>query len=270
MTSTESIEQINAYYGSDWFNEFFANATPAELALPLEEKIRLVYASSIHGQTEFFRDHTMLAVFKECVMPALPEHAKVASVGCATGEEVYSLLLDNWHSTISLDGYESDSQRVEKAKSGNYNFWTGSISNRERLEELRTLENIAFSIEKTKRYDVLRLQFTQNALSRAQFETYNVLHQPLPKKYDAIILSNVLWHYATAGRERILSHVYASLNDGGFLLCERNAAWPEQYQYNQQMKDISHLGFAKRETVIKTWYSDRDNVTCFTKLYRKS
>lgn len=78
----------------------------------------------VPGTTFFFREPSSLKTVVERLAPKFGPQVTIASVGCSTGEEVYSLLLEarlnGWESNFNVDGYDYREDRLMVARSGKY------------------------------------------------------------------------------------------------------------------------------------------------------
>ena len=104
------------------------------------------------------------------------------------------------------------------------------------------------------------------------FEIHDITKAPLPQNYDVIALLNVLCHYASKGRERVLRNIHQSLPKDGWLICERDNPGSASgvKEYHKYMMDLSQHGFAKQTTVIPTWFSKKEDVSCWSRAYIKA
>jgi chemotaxis methyl-accepting protein methylase len=186
---------------------------------------------------------------------------RVASVGCSDGREAYSLLLKNWRQNgrLSLDAFDIIPANIETAQGGEYDVSADSYEGEMRLfealgpEAKQAYEVTAVSNGNTSwlRFNdgyTRRIIFNDEARSRINFQSHNILRGPLPQQYDVVLLLNVLMHYNPLGRKSILANVYRSMEEGGWLLCE-TADWsdlmPGRRQYSRWMEDLDNLGFER-------------------------
>ena len=85
-------------------------------------------------ETYFFRNTEQLHAVREVVLPELcvrraaERRLRILSLGCASGEEAYSLAMvardvvpGNWN--VSVTGVDVNSRMIEKAKRGRYSAW---------------------------------------------------------------------------------------------------------------------------------------------------
>ncbi len=100
---------------------------------------------------------------------------------------------------------------------------------------------------------------------------HDILEKRLPETYDAIVLANVLCHFAEGGRKLILENVHASLARNGWLICEccYYGSASGDRMYSDWMRDLTSFGFRKPNVVIPSWYGKKMNVTGSSRIYRK-
>ena len=93
------------------------------------------------------------------------------------------------------------------------------------------------------------MQFLDELTRHLRFQVHDILQDPLPEKFDAVVVLNVLVHYAKKGREKILMNLHESLNDGGWLLPDipqSNTSYGSVWDtYLGWLKDLSAFGFAR-------------------------
>jgi chemotaxis methyl-accepting protein methylase len=284
MDTGQAIQEIDELFEKGWFKK--AIELDEEVGkLLLEEQVNWVRTCSIHGQTSFFRDTVFLPILEHVVIPSFERRpVRIASVGCSDGREVYSTLIHFWNrrDELVLYGYDSNPKFIEEAKAGGKGIPFNSKGYRinstysERYYELDKwklfgAEGSAYIVSPRKDYSWADLTFTEQARKMIQFKVHNIAEAPLPDKIDVFAVLNVLCHYSPKGRERILGNIEQSLADDGWLVCERcnpdsaNAA----EEYDKWMKNLSRFGFTKQTTIIPTWYSPNDDVSCGSRTYRK-
>ncbi len=264
-TLESEIAEIDRLYGDGWFQQFvelkrLQDATP-------EQQLESARIYSIHGQTDFFRERSEFLVLQHLVMPSLNGAIKLASVGCSTGEEAYSVLVQNWRdrSRMTIHGYDCNPESIQTARHGTY-----------RMDEYRLDDwaeygdsGQAYRRIRGKRPMDFQISFTNAARQSVEFRVHNILDSPLPERYEAVLLLNVLCHYTADGRDKILNNVAAGMEDGAWLVCERFHPGPAGHEeYDKWMQDLSAYGLEKQKTVIPFW-SEKADHTAFTRTYRR-
>lgn len=184
------------------------------------ERDRLVKALTIHV-SQFFRNPSTFRAIQGSVLPGIlatkraggGRSLRLWSVGCASGEEPYSLailLLEvgaqsvrNYSTTIYATDVDPDS--LNRAREGCY--------------PARSLANLPdrwrqrYFVQERDRYrvvpEVRKLIF---------FKGHNILDPPPFGRIDLISCRNVLIYMTEALQERILLTLCGALNPGGFLI----------------------------------------------------
>jgi chemotaxis protein methyltransferase CheR len=270
MIIQSEITEIDDLFGEGWFDEVVKARNL--FSLPLEEQIRIVRSTSVHDQTDFFRNNIVLGVFNHIILPSFQPNKVVhlASVGCSTGQEVYSILLRHWKQKkrLLVHGYDSNPGFVEEARRGQYKLSTGCGT----IDDLRELDletqNEAFVVlSQHPNPGTTTVNLTEEAKKNVEFYVYDITRQPLPRKYDVTFLLNVLKHYTEKGRDKILANLYQSMDKDGWLVCEKSE---KSDLYNEYMKNIRRLGFEKQQNIIIPWWFDRlQDMTNCARVYRK-
>lgn len=183
-------------------------------ALELEE---LISAVVVH-KTDLFRDEVQLAAFRAQVLAPLTERARrplrLWSAGCATGEEVATLLV-----MLAELGADPGSTVLGTDISAH---------------ALRRAEGLGFGPEQLRRVPpVTRERFfvqagTRMALApalreRASFQLHNLMDTPYPVAlggggFDVIFCRNVLIYFTTEAFQRTVELLARSLAPGGTLV----------------------------------------------------
>jgi len=177
----------------------------------------------IHA-TWFFREPVTLYTLKRLILPTLlcdgdrPEF-RAWCVGCATGEEVYSLammvhdLIRRWKldTPVRLFGTDLDPSVLDTARRGRYP--RGQCDNL----PLKYLDRYCEVGDDT-------IQVTDQIKQLAVFNVHDVLRDTGPPPdsvyadFDLILCRNLLLYYDTEARETILRHLLQRLAPGGGLV----------------------------------------------------
>jgi two-component system, chemotaxis family, CheB/CheR fusion protein len=189
---------------------FFA-AVPAEVRALADDLLITV--------TRFFRDPEVFEKLEKEVIPALFEDrsaedvVRVWSVGCATGEEAYSLAIllmeeaGRRESPPRIHVVASDlhDQSLERARNG---FYPGDIATdigAERLKRFFTEEAGGYRIQ----HDVREL---------VVFSPHNLLGDPPFSRIDLIACRNFLIYLDRDVQPDVVDLFHYALRDGGFLV----------------------------------------------------
>jgi len=183
------------------------------------EQEKLLTALSIHV-SHFFRNPSTFRVLEKQVLPELVERARqqksklrIWSVGCANGEEPYSLALlcrrvlhenDLW----TIIGTDLSSDAVQRAKGGCYD--------QNRLQEIAESELQDFFVRSDKRYCLI-----DEVKQRVRFFRHDILSDQPFYRADLILCRNVLIYFSREQQQRVLQILAAALPAGGFLVLGR-------------------------------------------------
>lgn len=181
------------------------------------------------GETYFFRDPTHFRVLQTHILPALvlkrrqegQQHLNIWSVGCATGEEPYSIAialheflsdLPTWR--IRLVGTDLNTHALDMARQGIYRKWAFRQP---------TITDAQFQ----QRYFNLTPdgpQIKKHISDMVTFRTGNVLSGPPLPQLDIIFCRNVLIYFKGLQVERVENIFYEALAPGGWLLLGQSEA----------------------------------------------
>ena len=170
--------------------------------------------------TRFFRDKEVCEKLRSSVLPDLIRKSRghlirIWSVGCATGEEAYSLaiLLEEAIREQALSGeieykiFATDLDRSALEQAGK-----GSFSESQVADVPPALLQKYFSSHGGQ-YQILR-----SIRERIVFARQNILRDPPFTKLDMISCRNVLIYLQQAPQQRVLALLHFSLNPGGTFL----------------------------------------------------
>jgi len=184
------------------------------------ERGRLVKALTIHV-SQFFRNPSTFCAVQESVLPSILAAKKAGggralrlwSVGCACGEEPYSLAVlllevgaravQQYSTAIYATDIDSDS--LNRAKEARYHAHS--------LANVPSRWRQRYFVQEGDRYLVV-----PEVRSLVFFKGHNIL-DPLPfRRIDLVACRNVLIYMTEALQERVLLSIYEALNPGGFLI----------------------------------------------------
>lgn len=214
-----------------------------EKELHLSDKLELYRRRFVPKTTCFFRETVKFFRSKILPLTSPKEKIKLASVGCSTGEEPYSLLTQIWEERdrFFLHAYDVNTECLETAQNGSYKvtFETcdslKSVVGRKASAEIFTED---FLPEESFPYDK-EIQFTLEAKRFIRFQEADLRFGALPEVYDIIFLQNVLRHYSKEGRSVVLTHTRNSCIEGALLVCEFDD--PQEYW----VRDIPEFDFER-------------------------
>ncbi|MEK6477260.1 PAS domain S-box protein [Catalinimonas sp. 4WD22] len=183
------------------------------------EEVRLLSDDFLINVTSFFRDADVYQYLEENTIPQIFERIKpneqirVWSVGCATGEEAYSLGMllieeaSRRETAPSLQVFASDlhPQSLQRARDG---FYPGDIKidvSEERLRRFFTKEDGGYRIRKELRELVI-------------FTPHNLLGDPPFSRIDLIVCRNLLIYLKRDVQRDVFELFHYSLRHNGILI----------------------------------------------------
>ncbi len=186
-----------------------------------DELDALLATLSIHV-SRFFRNPDTYQILEREVLPELCRHVRAAgrdvlrlwSVGCAAGEEAYSLalLIDDLNPPglqVDILGTDVSGPVLAAARQGLYD--------RSRLAEVPDAVR-----RKYFRDDAGRFRLIDEIRSRVRFERHNVMTEaPFPPA-DLILCRNVLIYFSRAEQTRVLANISEALSANGVLVLGRS------------------------------------------------
>ena len=167
--------------------------------------------------TNFFRDDIPFQYLKENVLPELirrgAETLRIWVVGCATGEEAYSLAMLCAEQTlgvidapkVQIFATDIDDDAIATAREGLYTLNDAADVSPEQLGRYFTKEGDDYRIRREIREMVL-------------FANQNVLKDPPFSKLDLITCRNLLIYLNHIAQERVMETFHFSLNPGRYLM----------------------------------------------------
>jgi two-component system CheB/CheR fusion protein len=176
----------------------------------------ILYREMLIGVTRFFRDKEAFDSLERNILPKIDFFSKkvvrVWSVGCSTGEEVYSLamLLIDYMEKNKLDcelkifATDIDRRSLDIAGQG---FYPDSI-----VADIDPIMLARHFVRKENGY-----QISENIRKVVVFATHNLLKDPPFSKLDLLICRNLFIYFKSEIQQRILSMFYYALNANGFL-----------------------------------------------------
>jgi len=186
-----------------------------------DELDALLATLSIHV-SKFFRNPDTFRVLEREILPDLCRRAlaegrktlRLWSVGCAAGEEAYSLalLMDEIGGgglQVEILGTDVSAPVLERARQGVYG--------RERLGEVPGKVLNAFFQEELEGY-----RLTYRIRKMVHFERHNIMAATAFPSADLILCRNVLIYFSRAEQERILNRFSDALSENGVLVLGRS------------------------------------------------
>lgn len=185
-----------------------------------EELDALLATISIHV-SQFFRNPDTFRILEATVLPRLCREARQAgrkglrlwSVGCAGGEEPYSLALlvdelDPGDLEIEILGTDISAPVLQSAREGLY-------------DPLRLKEVPPEVLQTYFREEGGKYRLSPAVRQRVRFERHNIMTAEAYPAADLILCRNVLIYFSRTEQERILTRFAECLSPGGFLVLGR-------------------------------------------------
>lgn len=191
-----------------------------------------VYLSKILTVTisRFFRDRAVFDTLQTSILPAILSNSekhdlKIWSIGCASGEEPYSLSLlwkekfekDFPKIHLSILATDIDEKMIERAKEGRY--------------KKSCLQEVPESI--LKRYFRVENEFyilDQMIRDSVEFKNQNVFEDEPFAGMDVVFCRNLAFTYFSKGFQvKVLRKISASLNERGYLVIGKDETLPLTY-----------------------------------------
>jgi len=182
------------------------------------EEVKLLFADILINVTEFFRDPGMFAEFKAQIVPTIMKNkapnspVRIWVVGCATGEEAYSVamsLLEHMgefvpKNSIQIFATDISESVIQKARAGAYPDSISKNVSEERLRRFFVKTDTGYKIKPFLREMCL-------------FSWHDVIRDPPFAKLDLICCRNLLIYFDPLLQKHVLPIFHYALNPGGFL-----------------------------------------------------
>lgn len=186
---------------------------------PYSQKITQALAKEFSiGETYFFRDKKFFETFENKIIPLLKQNTTINiwSVGCASGEEAYSISMllhknipDINQRKILILGTDINTEFLEKAKIGQYRTYS--------FREIPPYYKKRYFKKIDNAYEILPI-IKQNV----HFAYHNITSTKLPLKYegiifDLILLNNVLIYFDKEKAKEVVDFLYTMIKVNGWL-----------------------------------------------------
>ncbi|CAN5881692.1 hypothetical protein BH24DEI2_BH24DEI2_09940 [soil metagenome] len=184
------------------------------------EELHQLYQDLLISMTNFFRDPEAFGVLERDIVPKLfvdklpGESVRVWTVGCATGEEAYSLamlLLEAADTKtprppeVQIFASDVSERALEVAREGYYQDIIAADVSAERLQRF-------FSQEPGGGYRV-----TEALRSRVVFARHNLLNDPPFSRLDLLVCRNLLIYLKHEVQDSVFNLFYYALRPEGYL-----------------------------------------------------
>jgi len=207
----------------------------------------LLSALTIHV-SQFFRNPSTFALLEKQVLPELFRRAgsggrgrlRLWSVGCAGGEEPYSLaLLCNDLTvagvSVSILGTDVSAKILDQARKG--------IFEAQRLVEVSPgVRERYFSLEGR------HYRLAEHVRNLVMFKQHNIMASQEYPRTDFIMCRNVLIYFSRAEQERILARFAGALPAGGILVLGRSETLLGESRELFDVESLSERIYRRRES----------------------
>lgn len=201
------------------FNHLSETDEYLELLTTLPDETQALADDFLITITSFFRDQAVYEIVEQEIIPSLftdkgPEDTvRVWSVGCATGEEAYSVAMllieeaERCHAAPSIQIFASDlhKESLDMARDG---FYPGDIEqdvDAKRLERFFFRENGCYRVRKEVRELIV-------------FAPHNLLADPPFSRIDLLICRNLLIYLQRSLQQQVAELFHYALKEDGFLV----------------------------------------------------
>ena len=181
------------------------------------DEIDSLFQDLLIGVTSFFRDPEAFSHLKEKVLPELltrndDQSFRVWVAGCATGEEVYSIVILLMEVLDELDirkelqifGTDIDETAIEKARDGLFPPNIAADVSPARLKRFFEREDSHYRV---------RIQVREPVV----FATQNVLKDPPFSRLDLLLCRNLLIYLESSAQKKLIPLFHYALKSGGVL-----------------------------------------------------
>ncbi len=185
----------------------------------LREQEQLMATLSIHV-SQFFRNESVFQLLEKQVLPELQENSRrhshklrIWSVGCANGEEPYSIALlcqkhQQAEDLLSIVGTDLSPEALTRAKQGLFPAARVQNVSAEMLAEC--------FVETGQQYQLL-----EEIRERVQFFRHDILADKPFYRANLILCRNLLIYFSRAQQQQIIETLATALLPGGYLVLGR-------------------------------------------------
>jgi len=159
------------------------------------------------GETYFLRDTGQWQALQRYILPQLTDPVRMLSVGCATGEEAYSLaiLAQEAGRRATITGLDLNTHALAIARAGAYREWAFRIAPPDFQTQYFSPCGNRWCIDGT-------------LMQSVHFQAANILDGDMPPGNDLILCRNVLLYFSPEAREQAEHLLLDALAADGWLL----------------------------------------------------
>ena len=181
---------------------------------------QMVVEALLNNETYFFRDRMPFDTLERCALAELAisrgdkKRLRIWSVGCSTGQEVYSLsmlfadrpeLWDAW--TIDILGTDVSTSCIDRARAGTYTQFEVQRG----LGIQQMIKWFGESADGWRAAERLRKPL--------RFQVHNLLEPPPhPREFDIVLCRNVLLYLSPEKKALAFERIAAAMADDGWLM----------------------------------------------------
>lgn len=183
------------------------------------DEVRYLLNTIYINFTYFFRDPLVWSYLAEQVIPqaiankAPDQPIRIWSVGCASGEETYSLAMlfiealgvEAFQQQVKIYGTDVDPEAIQQAREGCYP-----------AQKVALVPSDVQDLYFERRDEVF--YWRQDFRHSIRFQVHNLLQDPPLPHIDLLVCRNLLIYFTPETQLQALSSLYSSLKDDGFLL----------------------------------------------------
>jgi chemotaxis protein methyltransferase CheR len=213
-------------------------------------------------ETYFFRHFEQFRAFAEVALPARmaarvqSRQISVLSLGCASGEEAYSMAVmvreagmdTSWN--ISITGEDINPAVIEKAAVGRYTEWALRDTPPEFRQKWFQRQGREYVLDRSIR-EAVRFEERNLAAGAADFW--------LPEAYDIIFCRNMMMYFSPEKARTLVGNIARSLAPGGYLFlghAETLRGLSHDFQLCHSHETFYYRRRAANETASELWEPD--------------
>ena len=180
--------------------------------------------------TRFFRDKKVFDILENSIIPSIVERKgagdfRIWSIGCANGEEPYSLSMlwkekfeKRWLSiSLSILATDINEKLLERAKEGRYKKSSLKEASEEILQRFFEMGNGFYVLERSLRESV-------------EFRRHDIIHEEPFSGMDIILCRNLAFTYFFKDTQiDVLKKIFSSLKEVGYLVIGWDESLPLIY-----------------------------------------
>jgi two-component system CheB/CheR fusion protein len=203
--------------------------------------------------TNFFRDKEACVVIEKDILPKIMaskkkgDEVRIWSVGCATGEESYSLAMLVAESSpkhldppsVQIFATDIDQQAIAFARDGLYSLNDAADVDPERLRKFFLKENDGYRVRREIREMIL-------------FANHNVIKDPPFSRIDLVCCRNILIYLNSVAQERVMETLHFALNPGGYLFIGPSESIEGSGDLYAPVNKEHHI-FQSRQVSVRTY-----------------